>query len=58
MSRRVLAGVLLVFAALLVMGRRNRDDEEKLCRHAIQRNFGVTREEAQSLIDRERKEDW
>jgi hypothetical protein len=58
--------VLTLFAVALAFGvfgawlgaMATRDSENRLCRHTIQRSFGVTRDEAQSLIDEERKEDW
>jgi hypothetical protein len=48
------ASVLTFMAGAALQSR----DDERICRHAIQRNFGVARDAAQSLIDEERKEDW
>jgi hypothetical protein len=44
--------VALVTAAVLM--ERQHAADERVCRHAIQRNFGVERAEAERLIELER----
>jgi hypothetical protein len=50
--------IALASAAVLVTGllmaHRQRIEDERVCRHAIQRNFGVERAEAERLIELER----
>jgi hypothetical protein len=53
-----LAAFLSFIAGLLVAGAMTSYSERRVCRHTIQRSFGKSREEAQELIDRERREGW
>jgi hypothetical protein len=45
---------VVAIAAAVMFLERERTVDERICRHAIQRNFGVERAEAERLIELER----
>ena len=53
----VCAGLLVGVCCVLLGTSIQRRGDERLCRHTIQKNFGVERAEAERLIRRQREEE-
>jgi hypothetical protein len=61
MNRDAVSGLLLLLlmgVLALIAVALERSEDQKVCRHTIQRNFGASREEAERMIELERAGNW